>query len=421
MEEKGRTASGAGLEHQLEELQRRATQDALSGLLNRETLELVVKDRLRSLGPEDTCALFIVDLDDFKRVNDTLGHQAGDQAIRQAGQILSNLFYARDIVGRLGGDEFAVFLYGSISLDLVRAKASQICGELQLVLGTEQTLTLTASVGVYLAGKGQEFEGLYHSADLALYKAKKNGKHQFYLKNGDVNLEDPGAPFRPVNAIPLGELLENMGSGVALLELGEDPQVIYVSPTFCGLIGEDPKAVKLPLPLSHFIHPQDYPGVLEALRESAGTGRALEHSHRVRVAEGARWAWWRVYAVQIDYDAPHPVLLITASDVSQFKERELRQEERIQGLLAALNQTSKQVWDVDLETGIFHAYTPEGKYKVLGPGEMKLPWDLMEQGWVHPNSVARFQLFAQELLEGSAQGFGNFAIRSADTGSYTRP
>lgn len=258
MEEKGRTASGAGLEHQLEELQRRATQDALSGLLNRETLELVVKDRLRSLGPEDTCALLIVDLDDFKRVNDTLGHQAGDRAIRQAGKILSNLFYARDIVGRLGGDEFAVFLYGNISLDLVRAKASQICGELQLVLGTEQTLTLTASVGVYLAGKGQEFEGLYHSADLALYKAKKNGKHQFYLKNGDVNLEDPGAPFRPVNAIPLGELLENMGSGVALLELGEDPQVIYVSPTFCGLIGEDPKAVKLPLPLSHFIHPQDY-------------------------------------------------------------------------------------------------------------------------------------------------------------------
>lgn len=157
-----------------------------------------------------------------------------------------------------GGDEFAVFLYGSISLDLVRARASQICGELQLVLGTEQTLTLTASVGVYLAGKGQEFEGLYHSADLALYKAKKNGKHQFYLKNGDVNLEDPGASFRPVNAIPLAELLENMGSGVALLELGEDPQVIYVSPTFCGLIGEDPKAVKLPLPLSHFIHPQDY-------------------------------------------------------------------------------------------------------------------------------------------------------------------
>ena len=63
---------------------------------------------------------------------------------------------------------------------------------------------------------------------------------------------------------------------------------------------------------SSFLHPQDYPGVLEALRESAGTGRTLEHSHRVRVADGARWAWWRVYAVQIDYDAPHPVLLITA-------------------------------------------------------------------------------------------------------------
>ncbi len=95
-----------------------------------------------------------------------------------------------------------------------------------------------------------------------------------------------------------------MGSGVALLELGEDPQVIYVSPTFCGLIGEDPKAVKLPLPLSHFIHPQDYPGVLEALRESAGPGRTLEHSHRVRVAEGARWAWWRVYSATQGRNSP---------------------------------------------------------------------------------------------------------------------
>ena len=194
METKTEDLAEQTLRHRLAELQKRAAKDALSGLLNRDTMEQSIKGRLLDMEPEDTCALFIVDLDDFKRVNDTLGHQAGDRAIRQAGKILSNLFYARDIVGRLGGDEFAVFLYGSISLDLVRAKASQICGELQLVLGTEQTLTLTASVGVYLAGKGQEFEGLYHSADLALYKAKKNGKHQFYLKNGDVNLRTQGRP-----------------------------------------------------------------------------------------------------------------------------------------------------------------------------------------------------------------------------------
>ena len=100
----------SNLQHRFEELQQRASQDALSGLLNRAAMEHCIKKRLEEMTAEDTCALFIVDLDDFKQVNDTLGHQAGDQAIRRSAQILSGLFRASDIVGRLGGDEFAVFL-----------------------------------------------------------------------------------------------------------------------------------------------------------------------------------------------------------------------------------------------------------------------------------------------------------------------
>ena len=69
--------SAAGMEKRIEELQRMATRDALSGLMNRDTLERCIKERLAAMTAEETCALFIVDLDDFKRVNDTLGHQAG--------------------------------------------------------------------------------------------------------------------------------------------------------------------------------------------------------------------------------------------------------------------------------------------------------------------------------------------------------
>ena len=94
----------------LKDLQRRASMDMLSGLLNRAATERAIKDRLLEMGQGDTCALFIVDLDNFKQVNDMLGHQAGDQAIRQAAEKLSSLFRASDIVGRLGGDEFAAFL-----------------------------------------------------------------------------------------------------------------------------------------------------------------------------------------------------------------------------------------------------------------------------------------------------------------------
>ena len=120
------------LQNQFEELRQRASLDALSGLLNRATLEQSIKKRLQEMAPGDTCALFIVDLDDFKQVNDTLGHQAGDQAIRQSAQILSGLFRAGDIVGRLGGDEFAVFLCGRVTEAVARRKASDICNTLQL-------------------------------------------------------------------------------------------------------------------------------------------------------------------------------------------------------------------------------------------------------------------------------------------------
>ena len=139
----------------LEELLRRASKDALSGLLNRATLERSIKERLKAMTPEETCALFIVDLDNFKQVNDTLGHRAGDQVIRQVGRILAGLFRASDIVGRLGGDEFAIFLCGQISEEAVRNKAAAVCETLELALGERETIIVTASVGVYLSGPGQ--------------------------------------------------------------------------------------------------------------------------------------------------------------------------------------------------------------------------------------------------------------------------
>ena len=109
----------------LEELLRRASKDALSGLLNRATLERSIKERLKAMTPEETCALFIVDLDNFKQVNDTLGHRAGDQVIRQVGRILAGLFRASDIVGRLGGDD-----PGSVRLAVgVRALFGGIFGD----------------------------------------------------------------------------------------------------------------------------------------------------------------------------------------------------------------------------------------------------------------------------------------------------
>ena len=410
--------SAQTLRHRYEELQKQAAKDALSGLLNRATAEQYITQRLEKMGPEERCAMFIVDLDNFKRVNDTLGHQAGDQAIRRAGQILSGIFCASDIVGRLGGDEFVIFLCGRVTEELSRQKAAEICQKLHLALGDQQAVSLTASVGVYLTGRGQAFEGLYQAADLALYKAKKAGKCCFCLKSGNGR-ETGSEDLRRVNTIPLAGLLEYMDSGVALLEMGSAPQVIYVSPSYCRIIGVEGRDFPLPMPLTRLIHPDDLPPLERALRRSLEQGETVEHSHRISVDGGESWHWWHIRATQVEYDNPNPVMLITTMDISRFKETEHRQAQQIRKLQTALDQTSKRMWEVDLRTGTFRAYTRDGKYRPLGEGEMRFPDHLIDGGWIHPNSVLRFRAFAQELLDGRARGFGNFAIRNRDTGYYS--
>ena len=315
-----------------------------------------------------------------------MGHQAGDQAIRWAGRVLSGLFRASDIVGRLGGDEFAVFLSGKVTEKLVRDKASAICAQLQMSMGDNQSVSLTASVGVQLAGRGQAFEGLYRSADLALYKAKKGGKHRYFLKNSETGQSEESGGIRPVNSILLSVLLENLFSGVALVEMGEAPSLIYVSPSFCRIIGTDPASYPLPQPLRDLIHPDDVGSLLAALRKSLRDGAPVEHSHRVCTVDRSKWMWWNIRAVQIEYDFSAPVLLVTAMDVSQFKETERRQEEQIRRLRAALDQTSRRLWEVDVRTGVFRAYTRDGEYKALGDSGVPFPERLIE-GWLDPRGL----------------------------------
>ena len=401
----------------LEDLQRRASRDALSGLLNRATMEQSIQERLQAMTPEETCALFIVDLDNFKQVNDTLGHRAGDQAIRQAGRILSGLSRASDIVGRLGGDEFAVFLCGQLTEELIRTKAAMICDKLHLVLGDQKIVNVTASVGVHFAGHGQEFDSLYQSADLALYKAKKAGKHQYCLKS--QGKYQKAQDVRPVNALTLSGLLENIDSGVALLEMGDAPRLIYVNPSFCRIIGGEPGTYPLPKPLTDLIHPDDYNSLIKSLREGLRQGAVVKHTHRVSAGDGKGWLWWHVRAAQIDYDSGSPVMLVTTTDISQFKETQLRQEEQIQRLQTAFEQTATQLWEVDVSRKVFRRYQQDGKEDPLGDGSRLFPDDLIEGGWIHPNSVAQFQVFAQELLGGCVQGFGNFAVRRRNTGCFS--
>ena len=155
-----------------------AQTDELTGLMNRraffERAQLLYAQCRQNQQP--LCALML-DMDHFKYINDTYGHQTGDQVLRQVGAVISASFRQADVSGRLGGEEFAVLLPNT-SLDTAQDIAEQLIEDIA-GLNAEPVQGLTASLGVASTqGHEQDLHGLMNSADQALYRAKSLGRNQ---------------------------------------------------------------------------------------------------------------------------------------------------------------------------------------------------------------------------------------------------
>ena len=164
-------------------LEEKAERDALSGLLNREAAERKVNEALQQHESGRVHALLMLDIDNFKSVNDLCGHIAGDELIVQIGQILSSSFRKSDILGRIGGDEFIVFLQNLDKEERVAEKTNSILSKIRSVHVCDSGMvTFSGSVGVAITDKASiSFKEMYKIADQALYKAKANGKDQFVI------------------------------------------------------------------------------------------------------------------------------------------------------------------------------------------------------------------------------------------------
>lgn len=177
-----------GTHKALEETQELAKTDPLTGLANRRGLDAVVANAL-ALPPlmlrKVPHTLMLIDLDDFKQVNDTYGHLTGDQLLKDMGQLLRAHTRSLDTVARIGGDEFVVLLQGC-ALTEALAIAEKIRGAIAHLGCTptdEATSTLTAlrvsaSIGLTEVKAGMKLEALMDSVDKALYRSKKLGKNQ---------------------------------------------------------------------------------------------------------------------------------------------------------------------------------------------------------------------------------------------------
>lgn len=160
-----------------------ATKDALTGLFNRRVFDelLSVEMKRKELMP---ISLLLIDLDDFKRINDTFGHPAGDEVLATVGKIFRDSCRGSDLVARYGGEEFAVMLpstSSSVAFDIAQRLRARIAATVFVFDGKHVKLTASIGAAHTTGGRNDAMAQFVSRADQALYRAKKNGKNMTYI------------------------------------------------------------------------------------------------------------------------------------------------------------------------------------------------------------------------------------------------
>lgn len=185
-----------------QKLYEEAKRDTLTNLYNKGTAKSLVEDYLK-VSKDCRGALLIIDVDDFKMVNDTMGHLFGDAFLMEITSGMKKLFRESDVVGRIGGDEFIVFIKDIFDINVASQKAEEIVDTFKQVKIQESwERRVSCSIGISLYPlHGKSFEELYKRADFALYDAKKQGKSKYVMfdEESDANLLN--MPFNPRTAI----------------------------------------------------------------------------------------------------------------------------------------------------------------------------------------------------------------------------
>ncbi|MDG6777399.1 GGDEF domain-containing protein [Thiomicrorhabdus sp. zzn3] len=183
----------AALEKQTDQLIELAEKDALTGLYNRYKFFKLVEDQI-DLHPAQPFAIFFIDLDRFKVINDTLGHDVGDKYLKVVGQRLKRVLSKGDMLSRFGGDEFCILFHDIFPVTKMERLGEQILELLrEPVMIGEQSLFSGASIGVSLYPQdGRDIHELIKTADIAMYHTKNGEKNSLHFYHELFDPNDPG-------------------------------------------------------------------------------------------------------------------------------------------------------------------------------------------------------------------------------------
>ena len=170
-------------------LRDKAKRDSLTGLYNCGTTEKLTSDYINDKTDNIYGAFLLIDIDNFKQLNDTLGHNAGDMIIKEVSKKMSEIFDTNAIIGRLGGDEFELLIKDipEDNLELVSNKAKDLCEQMDRTITSDsnEQVHISVSIGICLFKKAFNFTDVYVTADKALYQVKRSGRNNYYVTKLD--------------------------------------------------------------------------------------------------------------------------------------------------------------------------------------------------------------------------------------------
>lgn len=408
-------------------LQTQVQTDALTGLMNRETAIAKIMQFLALEGRHDHHTLLIIDLDNFKSINDNFGHLEGDKVIKTISAKIKSVFRSIDIVGRLGGDEFIVFIKHTTAESFVTRKTNALLSAIEYVAsGDTVTVTVTGSIGISLyEGDDTPFETLFKEADEAMYRAKQSGKSMFCCyrdhddatNKGDIN----GSALKEQNTfVQLQALIDNIDGGIALLEVGAEISSLYMSRSYVRLmglysIGADYKTNQIFM----FIHEDDVAQVQERLRQGAQSTSPVDAVFR-RLTRGGETKWYHLRAVRIPYESSDkPVLLAIVTDVTNLKTAELNYQTQKKQLETVLKISRVVTFEVDIAKRTLYINDPTViKYGIDVHAIENMPESVIKIGAIHPDSIAECRRMYEEIYAGIPEGSAVIQTVKRD-GQYT--
>lgn len=178
----------------IQELSDKAQKDSLTKLYNKETAVKIIQNRLEQMVESENFAMLIIDIDNFKQINDYYGHMFGDAVLAELAFRIKEVYEIGGVISRFGGDEFLVFTEYRNDVEEIGRIAQKVIDTFgNVYLSEAQEFKLTCSIGISVCpADGTDFQSLFKCCDLALYYAKNNGKNQFSVYDSNTMLKSFG-------------------------------------------------------------------------------------------------------------------------------------------------------------------------------------------------------------------------------------